>query len=59
MQDCEYLRASAHLTEKFHRKLTIVFKNVSHQQNHNLWSISVGETRETKSFHEIAFSYDT
>ena len=42
------LRISVHLTEKFHRKLMIEVKNVSHQK-----IISVDETREMKSFHEL------
>ena len=48
MQVCEYLRASVHLTEKFHRKPMIVVKNVCHQK-----IISVDETREMKSFHRL------
>ena len=40
-----------HLTEKFYRKLMIVVKNVSHQK-----IISVDETREMKSFHELFHS---
>ena len=52
MQVCEYSRASVHLTEKFHRKLMIVVKNLSHQKIISV-NASVDETREMKSFHEL------